>query len=170
MKSKTVLGILLLLSMVLVLYPSVSTLIEIQKSILRYGASSAAIEARDNLVLQIVGFVLLYLVLTFGFNFIRFEQRETLAELQKNESLQPQQVFQQKIPRVVEPMAGKTQNFIVAISASVFLLVFVWQVFGNISSLRTDFNTIMFFLEQGTKGAIACLIVGIAAYIVAKRA
>jgi len=170
MKSRTVLGILLLLSMVLVLYPPVSTLIEAQNLILRYGANSAAIEARDNLVLQIVGFVLLYLVLAFGFNFIRFEQQETLVELQRSEPIRSQQAVQQKIPRVVEPLASKTQNSIVALFASVFLLVFVWQVFSNISSLGTDFNTIMFFLEQGMKGVIACLIVGIVAYIAAKRA
>jgi len=168
MKSKTVLGILLLLSMVLVLYPSVSSLIAAQNLIGRYGANSAAIEARENLVLQIVGFVLLYLVLAFGFNFIRFEQQETSIEPQKSEPIQSQQAIQPKTPKVVKPLTNKTQNSIAVLSTSVFMLVFVWQVFSNLSPVGTDFNTTMFFLEQGMKGVIACLIVGIVAYIVAK--
>ena len=171
MKSKTVLGILLLLSMVFVLYPSVTSLIDVQKAIGEASGyvASATIKARDNVILQIVGFVLLYLFLAFGFNFIRFEQQETPKEPQKSEPIQSQQVIQPKTPKVVKPLTKKTQNSIAVLSASVFMLVFFWQIFSNMPNTTMDFDvTIVFFLEQACKGIIACLIVGIVAYIVAK--
>jgi len=174
MSSKAILGILLFLSMIFVLYPSVTNLIDIQKAIgeaSRYGYGDinlATIKARDNLILQIVGFVFLYLVLAFGFNFIRFEQQETSIEPQKSEPLEPQQAIKPKTPKVVKPLTKKTQNIITVLSASTFMLVFVWQVFSNIPNTTMNLDIPMFFIEQALKGIVACLIVGIIAYIIAK--
>jgi len=178
MKSKTVLGILLLLSMVFLLYPSVTSLIDIQKAIgeaSRYGYGDvdlALISSRDNLVLQIVGFVFLYIVLAFGFNFIRFEQQQTLTEPQQDNPTRSQQIIEKpkpKTPRVVKPLTNKTKNMIIILFASVFMLVFVWQVFGNMSALATtSIDSTMFVMEQAVKAIIASLSTGIIVYLIAK--
>jgi hypothetical protein len=161
--------------MIFVFYPRVTSLIDTQKSIdeaSRYGYGVvvlAVIKARDNLILELVGFVFLYIVLAFGFNFIRFEQQETPIESQESKPIEPKQAIKPKTPKVVKPLTKKTQNIIAVLSASVFMLVFVWQVFSNIPNTTTDFDALpMFLVEQAMKGIIACLIVGIIAYIVAK--
>lgn len=164
MKNKTVLGILLLISMVFVLYPRITNLIDIQKSL---GDSkyvySELVNARDKLILELIGLVFLYLVLAFGFNFIRIEQQETFMESQESKPIEP------KPQKVVKPLTNKTKNIIVVLSASAFMLVFVWQVFSNIQHDTTmNFDVTTFFLEKAFKGIIACLTVGIIAYIVAK--
>ena len=174
MNSKTILGILLLLSTIFVFYPRISNLIDIQKSFdeaSRYGYGDvdlALIKARDNLILELVGFIFLYIVLAFGFNFIRFEQRETSAELQESKPIEPKHAVEPKTSKMPRPLTKKTQNMIAVLSASVFMLVFVWQVFGNIPNTTMNFDVTTFFLEQALKGIIACLVVGIIAYIVAK--
>lgn len=182
MNSKTILGILLLLSMIFVLYAPVTTLIDIQTLIGKSAiVSSAVIKARDNLLLQITGSVFLYLALAFAFNFIRFAQQETLAEPQESKPAESQQVNPTKLQqiietraikpktlRVVKPLTNKTKNIIAVLSASVFMLVFVWQVFSNMPNTTMDFDIPMFFIEQAMKGIIAFLIVGIVAYYVAK--
>ena len=155
--------------MIFVLYPSVTSLIDIQESFNKYGSvPSYLIKARDDLILQIIGFVFLYIVLAFGFNFIKFEQQETLVEPQESKPIEPKQTVKTKTPKTIRPLSKKTQNIIAVLSASVFMLVFVWQVFSNIPNTTMDFNYTMFFVEQAMKGIIACLIVGIIAYIVAK--
>ena len=176
MNSKTILGILLLLSMIFVLYPSVTSLIDIQKSISdsRYLSSEALkelVKARDNLILQIMGFVFLYIVLAFGFNFIKFtEQQNTSMSIEPQESkpTKSQQIIEPKPPKIVKPLTNKTKNVIAVLSSSVFMLVFVWQVFSNIPNTTMNFDVTTFFLEQAMKGIIACLVVGIIAYSVAK--
>ncbi len=183
MNGKTILAIMLLLSMILVLYPLVTSLIEVQQEISdRSSVPSELVKARDNLVLQIVGFVFLYIVLAFGFNFIRFEQQQTSVETQdtkpteshQDNPTRSQQIIEKprpvkpKTPKVVKSLTNKTKNIIAVLSASAFMLVFVWQVFSNLTLIGTDFNTTMFFLEQAMKGIIAFLIVGIVAYIIAK--
>ena len=174
MNSKTILGILLLLSMIFVFYPRVTSLIDAQKLIdktPRYvdrDVYLALIKARDMLILELIGIVLLYLVLAFGFNFVRIEQQETLVEPQESKPVEPKQTVKTKTPKTIRPLSKKTQNIIAVLSASVFMLVFVWQVFSYIPNTTMDFDYTMFFVEQAMKGIIACLIVGIIAYIVAK--
>jgi len=144
MNSKTILGILLLLSMIFVLYAPVTTLIDTQTLIGKSAiVSSAVIKARDNLLLQITGFVFLQQII------------ETRA-------------IKPKTLRVVKPLTNKTKNIIAVLSASVFMLVFVWQVFSNMPNTTMDFDIPMFFIEQAMKGIIAFLIVGIVAYYAAK--
>lgn len=173
MNSKTILGILLLLSTIFVFYPRISNLIDIQKSFdeaSRYGGDVdlALIKARDNLILELVGFVFLYIVLASGFNFIRFEQQETPIDPQKSKSIEAKQTVETETPKMPRPLTKKAQNMIAVLSASVFMLVFVWQVFGNIPNTTMDFDITTFFLEQALKGIIACLVVGIIAFIIVK--
>ncbi|NWG11193.1 hypothetical protein HXY33_05535 [Candidatus Bathyarchaeota archaeon] len=176
MKSKTVLGILLLLSMILVLYPRITSLIDIQKAIgeaSRYGYEDvdlALINSRDNLILELIGIVFLYLVLAFGFNFIKFEQQAIVISTrpQVNEPTEPSQAIELKPQKTIKPLTKKTQNIIAVSSASAFMLVFVWQVFSNMPNTTMNFDVPTFFMEQAFKGIIACLIVGIIVYIIAK--
>lgn len=168
MKSKTVLEILFLLSMIFVLYPRIDNLIDIQKVFDEYGASSELLRKRDNAILELIGIVFLYVVLAFGFNYIKIEQQEAFIETQESKPIEPKQAIKPKPPKVVKPLTNKTKNVIAVLSASVFMLVFVWQVFSNLSPVGTGFNTTMFFMEQALKSIIACISVGIIAYIIAK--
>ena len=170
MNSKTILGILLSLSMIFVLYPSVTSLIDIQKLIGELGiVSSELVKTRDNLILQIIGFIFLYLVLAFGFNFIKIEQKDTFRRPQEDGPTKPQEVIETKTQRTLKPLTSRTKNVIAVFSTSVFMLVFVWQVFGNISMITTtSIDSTMFIMEQAMKATIASISVGIIAYIVAK--
>jgi hypothetical protein len=106
--------------------------------------------------------------LAFGFNFIKFEQQKPSIESQQSKPIEPKQTVEPDTPKMPRPLTKKAQNVVAVLSASAFMLVFVWQVFGNISASTMDINIPMFFLEQALKGIIACLVVGIIAYIIAK--
>lgn len=170
MNSKTTLGILLFLSMIFVLYPSVTSLIDIQKLIgEQRSVPSEFVKIRDNLILQIVGFIVLYLVLAFGFNFIKIEQKHTFPRPQEDGTTKPQEVIETKTQRTLKPLTSRTKNVIAVFSTSVFMLVFAWQVFGNIYMITTtSIDSTMFIMEQAMKAIIASISVGIVAYIVAK--
>ena len=173
MNSKAILGILLFLSMLFILYPSVTSLIDIQKFINESRSiPSTLLKTRDNLILQIMGFVFLYIVLAFEFNFIKITGQEDSfinRREDKPKSTEPQQIVEPKPRKTVKPLTKRTQNIIAVLSASVFMLVFVWQVFGNISTITTtSIDYTMFFMEQAMKATIASISVGIIAYIVAK--
>lgn len=173
MSGKAIIGILLFLSMIFVLYPSVTSLIDIQKLIGERGSiSSELVKTRDNLILQIIGFIFLYLVLAFDLNFIKITgQEDSFINRQedKPKSTEPQRIVEAKPHKTVKPLTKKTQNMIAVFSASVFMLVFVWQVFSNIPTITTpSTDSTMFFMEQAMKAIIASILVGIVAYIVAK--
>jgi len=168
MKSKTVLEVLLLLSMIFVLYPRIDNLIDIQKVFDEYGASSELLRKRDNAILELIGIVFLYIVLAFGFNYIKIEQQEASIETQESKPIEPKQAIKPKTHKTIKPLTKKTQNLIAVLSTSVFMLVFIWQVFSYIPNTTMDFNVTMFFVEQALKSIIACISVGIIAYIIAK--
>ena len=157
--------------MIFVLYPLVTDFIDIQKSIGKAGSvPSKLIETRDKLILMIIGFIFLYIVLAFGFKFIKIEQQqEILTRTQENESIESKQTIKPAKPKkTIKPLNKKTQTMIAVLSTSVFMLVFVWQVFSNIPAVTMDTNIKMFFMEQVLKGIIASVVVGIVAYLIAK--
>ena len=66
MKVKIIISLLLLVSMVLVLEPSINALNKINETMLDWGVSRELVETRDNLIKQIIGYVLLYVSLFLG--------------------------------------------------------------------------------------------------------
>jgi hypothetical protein len=119
MTSKAILTILLLLSAILVLYPSVTSLIDIQRSFGGYGnVSTAVLKIRDNLILQIVGFVLLYLVLAFGLNFTKVGEAQ-------NTFIQQEEKIKQKF------RFSKGDKIVIVVGLTVVLIVWFFFLFNG---------------------------------------
>lgn len=175
MTSKALLMILLFLSAVLVLYSPISSLIDVQKSIDNFGGvSAAALRGRDNLILQIIGFVFLYVVLAFGLDFLKVgEARNTFIQQELKPVKTKQTVgieIPKEMPQTARILTKKEQNVIALLATLTFILVFVWQIFSNMPSNATSMGSdlVAFFMNQALTGLVACLVVGIAAYIIAK--
>lgn len=173
MTPKAILMILLFLSAILVLYPWITSLIDIQQLFDRYeGISPEELKARDNLVLQIVGVVFLYLVLAFGLNFEVGEAQNTFIQQEEEKPIKTRQTARIEMPKKMPNKATriltkKGQNIIALLSTLTFILVFVWQIFSNMPTNLTSMGSdlVMFFIEQAFVAGIACISVGIIAYI-----
>ena len=151
--------------MIFILYPSVTALIEAQRLIDRYGAvSSDALKARDSLILQIIGFVFLYIVLAFGLKFIEIELQETTIRPHEDKPVEQKQIIETKPHKPPKLLSNIAKNGIVALSATTFLIVYAWQAFSGI----TQNGDPMFLVSSAMVAFVACLIVGVTAYLIAK--
>jgi hypothetical protein len=134
--NKIGLAVVLLLSMILVLYPSITSLFEIQNLIADYSIiSSEALKARDNEILHVLGFISLYAFLgaiLYYFD-LPFNQKGKPRHSLDNDNQLTQQTKQAAIMGQINPQ----WSYVVGVLA--FLALFLWQsvsIFQNPSELN----------------------------------
>jgi hypothetical protein len=159
--NKTGLNILLLISAGFVLYPQISTLIDILNLLSRYGSISQEVLAtRDTAIIYVIGYILLYVFLFFLLN-ANFE----------NQQSQPANPFPEKLPTHQEsqalPLSKDERTWIILISGLVFLAFYFWQFIPPIMEGSTQpFIAAMASLPISI---IATIIAGTASYYFFKR-
>jgi len=158
--NKNGLAIVLLISMVLVLYSPVTALIDIQNVMDDYySIPSAALKARDNAILQILGFVFLYIFLgavLYYYDLPSNKQYKPTRSIDNGN--QPTQQARQTVSSgQIDPQWSFCAGFLVS------LAVFVWQ-FNSAIVNQTGKDLFSLF----GYAIIAGCVVGISFYLLTK--
>lgn len=154
--NKTGLMILLLLSAVLVLYPSITALIDAQTAIGRSGSVPAELlKIRDNAIMQMIGLILLYVFLYFFLN--SYLGKQTIQQVKPSADNQPTQQVNLTSKRI-------NPEWSIVIGMLAGIGISVWKLISDIPySGSPDFGSVI------TYGVIAGFVVGIGCYFLFKH-
>jgi len=160
--NKTELTIILLISAVIVLYPQISTLIDVLNMLSEQSfLTQATLKARDNAILYVLGFVLLYVFLYLFLN-SNFEKQPTQQVKPSTDNIPTQQV------RQIAPLSKNAKTWIYLISGLVFLGVYFWQFIPSVTEgYYTPLGSAM---ASFPISIIAACIAGISLYFLFKYA
>lgn len=141
MNLKTISSLLLLVSMILVLEPSIRTLINLEEAMSGYSWSipKEILEARDGLIKQILGYVLLYISMFLGIWYLpQKEIQQEPKEIQRESKPKPE-------PRkTILEGHSVIQQVIVAVGFSLtYLVSFYNTAFGSVSLFESIANSIL---------------------------
>jgi len=162
--NKNGLAIVLLISMVLVLYSPVTALIDLQNVMDDYySISSALLKARDDAILQILGFVFLYIFLgavLYYYDLPSNQQYKPTRSIDNGN--QPTQQARQTVSSgQINPQWSFCAGFLVA------LAVFLWQLSSAIERNLVN-QTGVDFVGPIVYAIIAGCVVGTSFYLLTK--
>lgn len=174
---KIVLAMILFLSMPLVLTPSVIALIDSQNALSEYDGLSSSylssselyqsfVAVRDNLIMQILGFILLYLFLGLGLYYYKPTNSQT-ESAQPNEPKKPQGTESKLQVNQTPTVKHKTSGWVYFISGLVFVGIFIWQYIDIYTN--GNHNVIMSAIAPIFYGTIASIVVGLILYGITKH-
>jgi hypothetical protein len=179
--NKKVLAILLMLSAVLVLYPSMSALVDAQNVLDTEGLGGwingvpyfdeALESARNKLIMQNLGFISLFSflgILLYYFEKQPTQQRETNQKTILTETKTSHKESKPTNVKATVPLSKNARNRIFLIGALVFIGVFIWQYIdiysnGNHDPVNSAIAPIFY-------GVIASCIVGMVLYFLVRYA
>lgn len=166
MEKRVIIGIVLFVSMVLVMYPQVSSYLDLERSLSRLGSvPTATLAARDNIRSQIIGLLLLYVTVFLMLHFMRLRNGRLPSSAIEQASLPT-------TPTADKPLSKETTNTIFILSAVAFFVAYASQIVGVIMSTTTTSSPINFvtdFLMAMLYSFAASAIVGVLAYIIARN-
>jgi sterol desaturase/sphingolipid hydroxylase (fatty acid hydroxylase superfamily) len=148
------------LSAVLVLYPSITALIDAQNVVNEYSRyiPEQYLAVRDKAVMQVLGFVFLYLFL----GAMLYYHKE--QPIQQGKMNSPENQPMPQVRKTASNRINPQWSFVVGFLAS--LAVFVWQFVSGIMNRTSIWDALVFPLVYGI---IAGCVVGITLYAVLKH-
>ena len=148
------LWVLLAVSAVLFLYPPVTTLLDVLEAIGNAPIiSSAVLETRDRAIMQVLGFISLYVFLGVWLYYSKEPSQREVINNYENEVPEPRQLFSVRIDL----------EWSIAIGALTTLAVIALQYFSGIMDIS---EMVTGFVWPIAISIIAGLIVGLVAYLI----
>lgn len=173
--NKIGLTILLFLSMVLVLYPSTTALVDLQNAMSEYDGLSASqlshndvykelVATRNNLILQNLGFIFLYLFLGLGLYYYKPAHSQTQQTRQSQHTKSEEETNRVKVGQTASSRINPQWSFVVGFLTS--LAVFVWQFVSGIMVSSSMWDGLILPIIYAT---IAGSVVGVVFYMVTNK-
>lgn len=163
--NKIGLAILLLLSAVLVLYPSITALIDAQNVLSEYSSyiPEQYLAVRDKAVMQVLGFVFLFVFLGLFLNHYFGKQQSPSPQI--NPIIPVETVNQPTQPQVKQLTSNRINSqWSIVIGMLAGIGISAWKLISDIPySGSPDFGSVI------TYGAIASFAVGIGSYFLFKH-